>query len=73
MRMENQTANGILYYANDWLHFAEHQMYTTVWFPNEDACWNVLLSVGGFYDQINATEGHCDVTGYQRWEHIVRT
>ena len=41
---------------------AEHQMYTTVWFPSEDACWNVLLSVGGFYDQINATEGHCDVS-----------
>ena len=70
MRMENQTSNGILYYANDWLTLAEHQMYTTVWFPSEDACWNVLLNVGGFYDQINATEGHCDVSEVA--SHIVR-
>ena len=36
-------------------------MYTTVWFPSEDAV--ILLNIGGFYDQINATEGHCDVSG----------
>ena len=41
---------------------AEHQMYMTVWFPSEEACWNILLESGGFYDQINATEGHCDVS-----------
>ena len=49
---------------------AEHQMYLTVWFPNEDACWDVLLNVGGFYDQINATEGHCDVSEVA--SHLVR-
>ena len=49
---------------------AEHQMYTTVWFPSEDACWNILLNIGGFYDQINATEGHCDVSEVA--SHIVR-
>ena len=36
-------------------------MYTTIWFP-KDACWDILLNIGGFYDQINATEGHCDVS-----------
>lgn len=41
---------------------AEHQMYLTAWFPSEEACWDVLLTSNGFYDKINATEGHCDVS-----------
>ena len=49
---------------------SEHQMYLTAWFPSEDACWDVLLNVGGFYDQINATEGHCDVS--EVVSHLIR-
>ena len=41
---------------------AEHQMYLTAWLPSEKACWDILLTSNGFYDKINATEGHCDVS-----------
>jgi len=33
-----------------------------IWFASEDECWSILLANGTLYDQINATEGHCDVT-----------
>lgn len=49
---------------------AEHQMYLTAWFPSEEACWDVLLTSGGFYDKINATEGHCDVSEVA--SHMIR-
>ena len=70
-RMENQTSNGILYYANDWLNtLAEHETCIHCLFRSRGTCWNVLLNIGGFYDQINATEGHCDVSEVA--SHIVR-
>ena len=55
--------DGILYYANDWLPLAEHQMYTTS-SGKLRPCWNVLLSVEGrgFYDQINEQEAWAIVT-----------
>jgi len=49
---------------------AEHQMYLTAWFDSEDACWDILLTISGFYDKINATEGHCDVSEVA--SHVVR-
>tara|TARA_R100001460_G_scaffold43656_1_gene79982 strand:- start:163 stop:369 length:207 start_codon:yes stop_codon:yes gene_type:complete len=49
---------------------AEHQMYLTAWFDSEDACWDVLLTINGFYDKISATEGHCDVSEVA--SHVVR-
>ena len=48
----------------------EHEMQFSIWFPTEDACWSVLLDNGSLYDQINATEGHCDVSEVA--SHIVR-
>ena len=48
----------------------EHQMQFSIWFPTEDACWSVLLDNGSLYDQINATEGHCDVS--EVTSHLVR-
>ena len=48
----------------------EHHMQFSVWFPSEDSCWSVLLNSGALYDQINATEGHCDVSEVA--SHLVR-
>ena len=42
--------------------FLEHHMEFNIWFASEDECWSILLANGTLYDQINATEGHCDVT-----------
>ena len=40
----------------------EYEMYVSIWFTSEEDCWSVLLNNGTLYDQINATEGHCDVS-----------
>ncbi len=40
----------------------EYEMYVSIWFTSEEDCWSVLLNSGTLYDQINATEGHCDVS-----------
>ena len=37
-------------------------MYVSIWFPNEEDCWSVLLNNNTLYDQINAQEGYCDVS-----------
>ena len=40
----------------------EYEMYVSIWFSSEEDCWSVLLNNGTLYDQINAHEGHCDVS-----------
>ena len=40
----------------------DQTMYVSIWFPNEEDCWSVLLNNGTLYDQINAQEGYCDVS-----------
>lgn len=40
----------------------DQTMYVSIWFSSEEDCWSVLLRNGALYDQINAIEGHCDVS-----------
>ena len=40
----------------------DQTMYVSIWVPNEEDCWSVLLNNGTLYDQINAQEGYCDVS-----------
>jgi hypothetical protein len=40
----------------------EHNMQFSIWLPSEEACWNMLMGSDALYEQINATEGHCDVS-----------
>ena len=40
----------------------DQTMYVSIWFPNEEDCWSVLLNNNTLYDQINAQEGYCDVS-----------
>ena len=40
----------------------EHHMQFSIWLPSEEACWNMLMGSDALYEQINATEGHCDVS-----------
>ena len=42
--------------------FLEYQMEFSIWLNSEKECWEFLMTNGSLYDQLNATEGHCDVS-----------
>lgn len=42
--------------------FLEYQMEFSIWLNSEEECWEFLMTNNSIYDQLNATEGHCDVS-----------
>jgi len=47
--------------------FINHPMQFSIWFSSENKCWETLMGNNNLYDQINATEGYCqvsDITSY---------
>jgi len=35
-------------------------MEFSIWLNSVEECWDFLMTNGSIYDQLNATEGHCD-------------